>query len=450
MNQKLVDTVVNAVLYEGYILYPYRATAKKNRQRFTFGRVYPESYSVAQNGMEPCSMQTQFLLEGGPHTHLNVTIRFLHLMARDIGALAAPLRKMPALDNPDFFHVVPELEIDGTLYMSWQEAVERPFPLPVLSLAEIRDKPARTFPFSFPSHRAIEPIRDQRKHIAGVIVRHQEAVEGVVELSGEHVDDNVLRVTVRIVNRTPVSPDLLDDPDEIVMRTFASTHTILHTPDAQFISLIDPPPAYAAAAAACRNLGTWPILVGDEAKKERDTMVSSPIILYDYPKIAPESPGDLFDSGEIDEILTLRIMTMTDEEKREMRNIDAHARRILERTEALPGKDILKLHGTMRSTGHLDEGFFNPANKVQTVTINGISVKQGDMVRVRPKKQADAIDMAIAGRIAMVESIEQDAEDKLHLALVLEDDPGRDLGLQRQSGHRFFYGADEVEPLEGE
>jgi len=179
-------------------------------------------------------------------------------------------------------------------------------------------------------------------------------------------------------------------------------------------------------------------------------MISSPIILYDYPKIAPESPGDLFDSGEIDEILTLRIMAMTDEEKREMRNIDAHARQILERTEALPGRDLLKLHGAMRSTGHPDEGFFNPPTKVETVTINGITVRQGDMVRVRPRKQADAIDMAIAGRIAMIESIEQDAEDKLHLALVLEDDPGRDLGLQRQSGHRFFYGTDEVEPLEGE
>ena len=64
MNQKLIDTIVHAVLYEGYILYPYRASAKKNRQRFTFGRVYPEAYSIAENNMEPCSMQTQCLIEG--------------------------------------------------------------------------------------------------------------------------------------------------------------------------------------------------------------------------------------------------------------------------------------------------------------------------------------------------------------------------------------------------
>src|SRR5271169_5600726 len=140
MNQKLVDTLVNAVLYEGYILYPYRASAKKNRQRFTFGRVYPEAYSIAENGAEPCLMQTQCLVEGPPSATLEVTVRFLHPMERDIGALAAPLRKLPAPDNPDFFHVVPELEIEGTLYPSWQEAVERTVRAPALTLSALRDQ----------------------------------------------------------------------------------------------------------------------------------------------------------------------------------------------------------------------------------------------------------------------------------------------------------------------
>src|SRR6185369_9516919 len=98
------------------------------------------------------------------------------------------------------------------------------------------------------------------------------------------------------------------------------------------------------AAAACQNVGTWPVLVGDEEKQERDTVLSSPIILYDYPRVAPESRGDLFDNSEIDEILTLRIMTMSDEEKREMRNVDARARRLLERTETMPQEDLLAMH----------------------------------------------------------------------------------------------------------
>ena len=79
-------------------------------------------------------------------------------------------------------------------------------------------------------------------------------------------------------------------------------------------------------------------------------MLSSPIILYDYPQIAAESPGDLFDSTEIDEILSLRIMTLSDEEKAEIRAGDEQARRILERTESLPPEQFMKLHGALART----------------------------------------------------------------------------------------------------
>ena len=447
MNRELIDTVVHAVLYEGYILYPYRASARKNKQRFTFGRVYPQAYHDAQNGAEPYTMQTECLVEGPPSAHLEIIARFLQPMERDIGQLAAPMREMPAPNNPDFFHVVPELEIDGQLYQSWMEAVERALEIPAMSLGELCAE-ARTIPFHFVATRSLEPILDANDHIAGVIVRGQEAIAGAVEISGTPVGQELVKVTVRIVNRSPVPVDDLDDTNEIVMRTLASTHTILHLRGGDFVSLIDPPEVHAQAAAACKNSGTWPILVGEEAKHERDTMVSSPIILYDYPQIAPQSPGDLFDSGEIDEILTLRIMTMTDEEKREMRGVDEQTRRILERTESMPSGDLLKMHGVMRGSNKMDEEFFNPSTKPTTVSVQGVTLKTGDLVRVRPKSRADAMDMALAGKVAMIESIEQDAENKLHLALVMEDDPGRDLGMMRQPGHRFFYGADEVEPVE--
>jgi hypothetical protein len=447
MNSTLVDKVVNAVLYEGYILYPYRASTKKNRQRFTFGRVYPEAYSVAEGGAEPCRMQTECLVEGQPAT-LNITVRFLHPMSREVGLLHRPMKKLPPLEE-DFFRLVPLLEVEGKMYPSWQEAVERAVPLPAMTLGELVGQ-TRNIPFSFPSSRSIEPVTNSRQTIVGVIVRRQEAIEGVVEIAAESLNDSATKVTVRIVNRTPVPAQVLSTMDEIVMRTFASTHTILNVEGANFISLIDPPAGHVEAVSACRNLGTWPILVGDEAKQERDTMVSSPIILYDYPKIAPESPGDLFDAGEIDEILTLRIMTMTDEEKREMRGVDAHARRILERTESLPSGDLLRMHGVMRETNPMDENFFNPSTRLNTVSVSGVNLREGDRVRVRPKNRADIMDMAVAGKIAIIESIEEDAERKTHLALVLEDDPGKDLGFLRQPGHRFFYTAEEVEPLEGE
>jgi hydrogenase maturation protease len=451
MNRALVDQIVHAVLYEGYILYPYRASARKNRQRFTFGRVYPESYSIAQKGAEPCAMQTECLVESqSPQAALEVIVRFLHPMARDVGALATPLSKLPEADDADFFQMVPELEIEGKLHQSWQETVEREVHAPLESLSAIASR-TRTIPFSFPASRAIEPIVDRQGQIAAVILRRQAAVEGQVEISAEAIDAKVFKVTVRILNRSAVPEAQLNDQEAVIMRTFASTHTILHAHDALFLSQIDPPPAYAATVAACRQLGTWPILVGDEEKKERGTMVSSPIILYDYPKIAPESPGDLFDSGEIDEILTLRIMTMTDEEKREMRGVDAQARRILERTESMSEGQILQMHGVMRGTPSSGEDFFNPATRLQSVSVNGVSLKTGDRVRVRPKSRADVMDIALDGKIAVIEAIEQDAEDKAHLALVMEDDPGKDLGFLRQPGHRFFYGTDEIELLrEGE
>ena len=132
------------------------------------------------------------------------------------------------------------------------------------------------------------------------------------------------------------------------------THTALTVEDGEFISLLDPPAEFSEAVAQCRNIGTWPVLVGIEG--QRDTMLSSPIILYDYPQIAPESPGDLFDGTEIDEILTLRIMAMTDEEKHEMRGVDDRARRILERTEDLPEEHFMKLHGVLRNLSPVKAG----------------------------------------------------------------------------------------------
>jgi hydrogenase maturation protease len=130
------------------------------------------------------------------------------------------------------------------------------------------------------------------------------------------------------------------------MHTLASTHTILGVREGEFVSLLDPPEALRETAASCRNAGTWPVLVGVEG--ERNMMLSSPIILYDYPQVAPESGGDLFDATEIDEILTLRIMTLTDVEKREMRGADERARQMLERTETLAPEQLMKLHGAIK------------------------------------------------------------------------------------------------------
>jgi hypothetical protein len=448
MNQSSVDKIVNAVLYEGYILYPYRPGSKKNQQRFSFGRVYPEAYSIAQDGAEPCMMQTEcLLLTQADSSAIRVKVRFLHPLSREVGKFLTPAPGLFEGEEIPAYEIIPGLSTGGKLYQSWQEVTERDVDTDLLPVALLAESPWEAL-FSFPPSCEMELIRDEHGHTAGVLVRRQEAVEGLVEITATQVGPHAFKISVRIFNRTPVEKDKLGNQDAVVMRTFASTHTILNVEGGEFISLTDPPAGYAEMAASCKNIGAWPVLLGDEKKGERDTVLSSPIILYDYPQIAPESPGDLHDGTEIDEILTLRIMTMTDEEKHEMRNVDAHARRILERTESLQGEDFLKMHGVMRDVQPFGEDFFNPSSRVKLVRVAGVDLKTGDQVRIRPKGRADAMDLALAGRIAVIEAIEEDAEGHVHFALVLEDDPGKDLGMLRQPGHRFFYRLDEVEPVE--
>ena len=158
--------------------------------------------------------------------------------------------------------------------------------------------------------------------------------EPMVKETNPKVWDSALRTPARGV------------PDEVVLRTLVSTHSILGVRGGEFVSLLEPPDDCRAAAAACQNRGTWPVLVGDH--HDRDTMLSSPIIRYDYPCVAPESPGDFFDAAEIDEMLTLRILTLTDEEKRAMAGVDARAAALPARTEATTREQLGRLHGTLR------------------------------------------------------------------------------------------------------
>jgi hypothetical protein len=450
MNPSPVDKIANAVLYEGYILYPYRASSRKNRQRFTFGRVYPQVYSEAQNGAEPCSMVTQCLLRmrlGTPT--LEVRVRFLHPMARTVGLLSVAVPELPADIELDSFSFVPELRIDDKLYQTWQEAIEREVQSSHQPLDSLANQ-ITSIPFHFLGSLAFEPIRNGQSQVVGAIIRRQHSVEGAINLAVQPVDSHVFKISVTVENHTPVSKPDLNQPEEVLMRTFASTHTILESESGDFLSLIDPPEGYAEATATCSNVGTWPVLVGDQGKGQTGTMLSSPIILYDYPQIAAESPGDFYDGTEIDEILTLRVLTMTDQEKWEMSQLDEHARQILIRSEALPEEDFWKMHGTIRGNSFSNEDFFNPSTRLESVTVRGTDLMVGHRVRIRPQGRADVMDLALEGKIALIESIEQDAENRVYLALVLEEDPGKDLGMLRQPGHRFFYGLNEVEPLPGE
>jgi hypothetical protein len=362
MNFDQVEKIATAVLYEGYILYPYRPSSVKNQQRFNFGALYPESYSLLGGGTDAWTMQTECLVVGTDVTTLELKVRFLHLLTREVGVPNADLGlqvadlsdgETQALISETDFQIVQSLEVGDQLYQTWQEAVDREINPSSFNLTELVTKPQR-LTFSFPAKEELEPLRFPEGEVVGVLVRKQQAIEGAIELRitdcGLRIDETekrLFKVTVRILNVTSFEDAESKTRDQALMHTLASTHTILGVSDGEFVSLLDTPDEFREAAASCRNTGTWPVLVGVEG--ERNMMLSSPIILYDYPQIAPESAGDLFDGTEIDEILTLRIMTLTDDEKREMRGADERARRMLERTETLPAEQLMKLHGAMRA-----------------------------------------------------------------------------------------------------
>ncbi len=201
MNSLAVDRIVNALLYEGYILYPYRASSRKNRQRFTFGRIYPRAYSAAQGEAEPFVMQTECLLRRrGEMPALEVDVRFLHPMAREVGSLSRPLTGLPGDIEPEDFQSVPELRIENKLYQTWQEAVERKVRLPQQALNALATR-SLTVPFCFPASLVLEVIRDRQGQAIGVIRRRQERLEGVCEIRAKPLDSQVFKLTLRVVKR---------------------------------------------------------------------------------------------------------------------------------------------------------------------------------------------------------------------------------------------------------
>ena len=294
MNRRLVDEIAAAVLYEGYILYPYRPSALKNRQRFNFGVVSPRG--DRQTGDGGWCIRTECLVRAAGTCELEVNVRFLQLTSRT--------GESPA----------------------WQEAIERDVP----SRARLDDlcaAPVRQ-PFGWPAEPGVHG-----------------SLAGEIEVSAWRAAEGVFKIAVRIANLTPGQARGLVR-DALIQHALLSTHAVLHVENGEFVSLLDPPADVQAAAAGCHNAGLWPVLVGDEA--DRDAVLASPIILYDHPRIAAESAGDFFDGTEIDEMLVLRILTMTDEEKREMRDGDPRARHLLDRTETLPPDNLMRLHGVLR------------------------------------------------------------------------------------------------------
>jgi len=442
MSFAAAEKVADALLYEGYVLYPYRASSAKNRLRFQWGVVAPRDV-VAAGEAERWEMQTECLIEAGAPAVLDVKVRFLQLQERALEEAgdAGALRPVEFLD------------LGGELLVAWDEGMEREIELPGLALAELLAEGERSLDLELPAGEEIEGLRTPAGVVAGRLIRRRRAIAAVVLLAAERAEDGsgLVRLSVRIENRTPWPQGLGASRQEGLWRSLVSTHTLLAVRGGRFVSLLDPPAEAARAAAACVNLHTWPVLAGSGG--EDDVVLSSPILLYDHPAVAPESPGDLCDATEIDEILTLRIMTLTEEEKREARGTDPRARQIVERADALPDAVLERLHGAVRSLRPVAaelaswEEFLNPPGEAPpeaaTVTVGGVRLGKGARVRLKPSRRADAMDLFLAGREARVEAVYRNVEDEPHVAVTLADDPTGDL----QTGRFYYFAPDELEPL---
>ena len=180
MNLGVVEQIARAVLYEGYMLYPYRPSSVKNQQRWNFGVLCPQSYSEAQKGSEAWTMQTECLVEGSSMTGLEVRVRFLQLVARSVGQLTMPANELLPGEMPEFCPVE-RLAVNGRVYQPWQEAVEREVILPVYNVEALA---YRLVPdaFCFPAERQLEYLRESDSQIVGVIVRERKQLCGAVEI----------------------------------------------------------------------------------------------------------------------------------------------------------------------------------------------------------------------------------------------------------------------------
>lgn len=399
MNFSLARKIADAVLYEGYVLYPYRRSAIKNQFRWQFGIVAPRAWS--EQGGEAWEMQTECLIEPSGSPTVNVTVRFL------------------------------QVRVAG----EWEEGVERAVEICAVPVDELAAAEREVW-FEVPEDPTA-PLRSPLSEgdSAGI------AITGVIRLRAERTD-GYAKLRVHIENLTKFSEF---DRTTAMRHSLVGAHTLLGVTGGQFLSLMDPPAPAVEAARSCSNTHTWPVLAG--APGERDVMLSSPIILQDYPAIAPESQGDFFDATEVDELLTLRVMTLTDEEKREACATDDRARRIIERCDSIPPEIFERLHGAIRSMDSpKTEHFFNPPDEqpeTASAEIEGGKVSKGARVRLAPKRNADSMDLFLAGRMAVVEGVHHDVANQVYVAVSVEDDPAADMGIR--TGRFFYFYPEELE-----
>ncbi|MGW1953283.1 hypothetical protein ACWCPI_11000 [Streptomyces sp. NPDC001920] len=460
-----VSAVADAVLYEGYLLYPYRRSSAKNRVRWQFGVLFPRDWVEADGPVVPG-------LSGSADSWYQRTECLVRILRSDaevrvrLRYLQMQRKQVWETDGRDGDHrAVESLRTDdGTVHLTFDEAVPREADVTVPLAGLLHGE--HTVPVVSAAGAETEPLPGH----AGRVERCREEVRASVTVTAEPLTPEICRLQVRTTNTGP-APRPGTARDEALRRALIATHTLIGGDGVEFVSLIDPPEDLAAHVGACRNEFTFPVLGGTLPGPEPATspdgepgtgpvVLSAPIILPDHPQVAPESPGDLHDAAEIDEILTLRTMLLTDEEKREARATDARAAAILDRVETMPPEVFARLHGAVRSLAPAAPASAPPERpawwqegaddglspSTETVLVDGVPLGGGSRVRLRPRRNADAQDMFLAGRTAEIAAVFHDVDGSVQFAVTLDDDPAAE--LHTWYGRFHYFRPDEVEPLD--
>jgi hypothetical protein len=450
MSLQEVRRVADAVLYEGYILYPYRASAQKNRSRWQFGVLMPPGYTAADPS-ENSIMRAECVFEHKGQPTVAVTLRFLQVQRR---------RTEPGAND---------LANDAEVPAVWDEAVEQEVTMIAPSQALLGDDGNGNAGGTVISFAAPDGEETETTTSGARVTRRREPLTGTVSVRAAPLPGpwQAMRLTVEVANESGLPGEVArgGEPfrlnrDAALPAALVSAHLIITVDGGAFVSMTDPPEWASAEVAACRSTGCWPVLAGPAGS--RRVMLAAPIILPEHPQVAKESPGELYDGTEIDEILTLRTLALSAQEKAAARATDPRAAALIDRVDAMDAPTMARLHGTLRvppaGTGHkpssTEDGtvpWWDPGADASvspgtdSVLIAGHRVARGSQVILRPgTRRSDAQDMFLAGRKARVEAVLLDVDDTVYLAVTLADDEAAD--LQAAHGRFRYFAPDEVEP----
>jgi hypothetical protein len=380
-----LDELVRTLLYEGYALYPYTPGATKNATPTPFGIVYPPVYAA-----------------GGPTTFDRIRMQGIVEAAAD-ATLAVTVRFLEAAGER-------------------HEGVERCVELPATRLEELCTGDGVATEFAF------------------------DRVRGRVRMRAQAFLDGITRVSACVDNTTEVPAGL--DRGGALRSSLLSTHVIARIEGGRFYSPIAPPEHAATAVLTSACVNTYPVL----ATPEDDVLLGAAIILPDHPQIAPESRGDLFDGTEIEEALLLHLLALSDDEREQISHQDPAVKEMLRRAIETTPAEFEKLRGRITITDPAPVATALEADQEvrgeERLVVDGVAYRRGDHVRLRPDEGRNAQDHLLTGRMATIERVYVDYDDKVHLCVTVDDDPGQD--IMRDIGRYLYFKPDEVEVTAGE